>query len=149
MSKSDTWLILTFLEANTMPHVEYIAHRYIGCWIFLTNILEFRLCNDCLFAWIFKWPWISLCYKRYRGTNTSFIFCSVHSIAKPLIYFTKCLTIKLFFTSQKNVFWRNWKLETFFPCIKNSISDSVSQYRTLFQIEMASGIFSMFFWILC
>lgn len=74
-------------------------------------------------------------------------FATFYSIAKPLIRFVKCLTITTLHIS-KNVLWRNWKIKTFFPCIKNSVSGSIRQYHTLFQIEMTLGIFSAIFWIL-
>lgn len=104
-----------------MPHTSFQAwdHRiffffklfifsFIFIYLFFLLIFFSLDCNDCLFAWIFKWPRISLCYKRYWGTNTSFIFCNFHSIAKPLTHFVKCLTIN-YSSHLKNCFMK--KLE--------------------------------------
>jgi len=90
----------------------------------------------------------SLYYKMYWGTNTFLRVCNFHSITKPLKHLMKCLTIKLLFTSQE-IFLKKLENQDILSMYKkNSVSDSISQYHTLFQNEMAWRAFGKTFWIL-
>lgn len=130
--------------ANTMSHIEYTAHKLL----LNSKSLYFNLEHKMTLYWLeFLNDPDSLYYKMDQGTKTFPRFCNFYSITKALKHLVKYLTIKLLFTSQE-IFWRNWKIKTFFPGIKkNSVSDSISQYHTFFQNEMAWRAFSKIFWI--